>query len=226
MVLCLALMYPFCVKRCLGILAALFFGFAGSAIWIFVDAAALDDGVDKGVFAMSFFIALMFFLLSAVWAVLNLVFVGLIRDCELLDYLKALGWVVVLPLLLFLVGIIFAAVGLGWYIYLTLHSSESMPYLIATFSILAIAAMNSLKAFHICIRSMYDTRCIFEEKEVLHLDRDILTDMFVEYEKSFAEGGPKSFSLSFEEFILKEKPNTRLTYLTRKRALNIQDGSS
>ena len=87
--------------------------------------------------------------------------------------------------------------------------------------------MNSLKAFHIAIRSMYDTRYSFEEKEALHLDRKTLTDMFVEYEKSFAKGGSvKSFHLSFEEFILKEKPNARLTYLTRRRVLNIQDGSS
>lgn len=160
------------------------------------------------------------FMLSAVWSVLMLMFAGLMHDYEFNAFLAASRWLVVLPLLLFLVGVVFVAAALATFLVIAL-AGDDWPYLVACFVVLGALCANSIYAFVVGIAAMYDTRNSYTATQPVSLTAAEVDSALWSYHAAVGEGITPA---GFEHFLVKRAGGTRrLAHITSRRVEHIFD---
>jgi hypothetical protein len=134
------------------------------------------------------------FLLSAVWSVLILLMSGLMLDEELHRFLKNTGLLELLPLFLFLVGIVFVALGLFWWLWIILYVSQ-WPYLLVAYVLVAVLALQSVYTFMVSVRGLFLTRREYLDTAPLSLSSQQIHLLLDEYVCTAREDAdPRGFS--------------------------------
>lgn len=106
--------------------------------------------------ALAFVGSTVAFLMSAVWSVLILVQMSLLSDTELRPFLRPAS-LDIMPLLLFLVGIIFVAIGVLWWVYCVL-AKKDLGWMIGCFVVMGLFSAHSLYLFVVSIQSLFAAR--------------------------------------------------------------------
>jgi hypothetical protein len=218
------------------VLSALFFGFAAGSIWLGLEPEKFAHAWERGLMVSFLIIATVSFMLSAAWSVLLLMFAGLVRNFEFEAFIRALRWIVVLPLLLFLLGIILVAAAIGLFLWISL-GVDDLPFFVVSCGLIAILMGQSLYAFMLSIRGMYDTRNGHNAMPPVHLEKEVVE---AQLERFFSSVGDQRASPDrFLVFLaaqcmadthsalaesLGEEMLPRLSYITEKRARAVFDG--
>jgi hypothetical protein len=209
----------------IGILAALMFGFTGAALWAIQDTVTFPPGPKQGMMVIFMITATLAFLLSAVWSVLMLLMSGLMLDKELHAFLKHTGLLELLPLFLFLVGIIFVALGLFWWLWIILFEQQ-WPYLAAAYTCLLSLALQSLYTFASSVRGLFATR-----REYLDSDEIVLTaaEVRLRMEDYARRAGEKMDPQGFRAYLchddrsMGDRSMRHITFLTDQRVQRVFD---
>ena len=196
------------------------FGFTGGALWAIQDTSIFTPGHEQGLLVIFMISATLSFLLSAVWSVLMLLMSGLMLDEELHSFLKHTGLLELLPLFLFLIGIVFVALGLFWWLWIILYQ-EQLPYLVVAYFCLAVLAGQSLYTFITSVQGLFAARKEYLEGEAVAYSNEAIQSHLQEYSASARESMSPD---GFVQYLIDQYPEGRsgtirhMPYITRQRA--------
>ncbi len=169
-------------------------------------------------------------MMSSVWSVLLLVKASTLFDLELQPYLRH-GGLDVAPLILFLCGIIFVALGVMWWVYAVLFDKE-LGWMIASFVVVGMICLHSLYLFVVSIRSLFKTR----NETIMAPRADMPVAQLRQQLACYAANElPGLHSLPrFKEFLLQKQPGSRFSPMCNlqidkifeDQLLNVQLGPS
>ena len=139
-----------------GILSGLLFGFWGTA-WFAVHEF-FEPGNDRGVFMALAFAAGLSFVISAIWAVVLLMWTSLLHEHEVRAFGNALGFFKEMPTIMFMLGVVLTTVGVIYWYRRLLDDPAEVSSLVVALSYLGINVVVVLCGCAFGVQCLYQTR--------------------------------------------------------------------